>query len=181
MESTLPITTDSQTVLVRAARAGDRHAFGSLVRPHLAGALGVAGLIAGSADDGADAVQEALLSSWQGLDSLRDPEAFPSWFRRQVVRAALRTVKRRHRLTQLDLEHPAPADDLDRALAIRQLDRAFDRLDPGDRLVLVLRHAWDLPGIEIASLLDIPEGTVKSRVHSALSRLRAAYEAEDRR
>jgi hypothetical protein len=45
--------------------------------PHLAAALGTARLVAGSGDDGADAVQEALLSAWQGLGSLRDPEAFP--------------------------------------------------------------------------------------------------------
>jgi RNA polymerase sigma-70 factor (ECF subfamily) len=166
---------------VAAARAGGREAFAQLVRPHLSAALGTARLIAGSESDGADAVQEALLSTWQGLDGLRDPDAFPAWFRTHVVRASVRVAKRHRRLVELDPEQPAPSGALEQALAIRQLDRAFDRLEPGDRLVLALRHAWDLPGVEIARLLEIPEGTVKSRVHAALTRLRAAYEAEERR
>ena len=176
-----PSSTARSAALVVAARSGDRDAFGQLVAPHLAAALGTARLVAGSADAGADAVQEALLSAWLGLDALRDPDAFPAWFRRQVIRAALRAAKRQHRLVELNIEYPAPPGALDHALAVRQLDRAFDQLEPSDRLVLALRHAWDLPGAEIARLLEIPEGTVKSRVHAALIRLRAAYDAEDRR
>ncbi len=72
--------------LVTAARDGDRDAFRALVEPHLAVALGASTILTGSAADGADAVQEALLSAWQGLDSLREPEAFPAWFRRHVIR-----------------------------------------------------------------------------------------------
>jgi RNA polymerase sigma-70 factor (ECF subfamily) len=181
MDRVQPSSTARPAALVAAARAGDREAFGQLVGPHLAAALGTARLVAGSADAGADAVQEALLSAWLGLDALRDPDAFPAWFRRQVVRAALRAGKRQHRLVELNVEYPAPAGALDHALSVRQLDRAFDQLDPNDRLVLALRHVWDLPGAEIARLLEIPEGTVKSRVHAALIRLRAAYDAEDRR
>lgn len=179
---TLLVTADTARAgLVAAARDGDRDAFAALVSPQLAAALGTARLVTGSAEDGADAVQEALLSAWQGLGSVRDPQAFPAWFRRHVVRAALRTAKRRHRVTELDVEQAAPEGALERALAIRQLDRAIDRLDAPDRLILALRHIWDLPGAEIAGLLGIPEGTVKSRVHAALVRLRAAYEAEERR
>jgi RNA polymerase sigma factor (sigma-70 family) len=181
MDNARPGSATGPAALVEAARTGDSDAFGQLVAPHLAGALGTARLVTGSADAGADAVQDALLSAWLGLDSLRDPHAFPTWFRRQVVRGALRAAKKQRRLTELDLDLPAPAGELDQAIAVRQLDRAFDQLDPGDRLILALRHAWDLPGLEIAHLLDIPEGTVKSRVHAALGRLRAAYEAEDRR
>ena len=181
MEAVLTLAVPSRADLIRAARQGDADAFGALVSADLAAALGTARLVTGSADDGADAVQDALLSAWQGLGSLRDPQAFPAWFRQHVVRAALRIAKRRQRVIELDLGRVASDHELDRAVAIRQLDRAFDHLEPGDRLVLALRHAWDLPGSEIARLLDIPEGTVKSRVHAALTRLRAAYEAEERR
>ncbi len=181
MEAVLTLAVPSRADLVRAARAGDRDAFGVLVAPDLVAALGTSRLVTGSADDGADAVQDALLSAWQGLDSLRDPQAFPAWFRQHVVRAALRIAKRRRRVVELDVGRSAPDHELDRAIALRQLDRAFDRLEPGDRLILSLRHVWDLPGSEIARLLDVPEGTVKSRVHAALARLRAAYDAEERR
>jgi len=169
--------------LVAAARRGDRDAFADLVSPHLETALRVARVVAGSPDDGTDAVQDALLSAWQGIGSLREPTAFPAWFRRHVTRSAMRQAKRtnRRRITELDVETAAPSDALDRAFAVRELDRAFDRLSTDDRTILTLRHLWDLPGAEIAEHLGIPEGTVKSRVHAAMNRLRAAYEAEERR
>ena len=177
METAVPIE------LVAAARRGDREAFADLVTPHLETALRVARVVAGSPDDGTDAVQDALLSAWQGIGSLHEPAAFPAWFRRHVTRSAMRHAKRRGRgrVIELDLEAAAPADMLDRAFAVRELDRAFDRLSTDDRTILTLRHLWDLPGAEIAEHLGIPEGTVKSRVHAAMHRLRAAYEAEERR
>ena len=101
--------------------------------------------------------------------------------RRHVTRSAMKHAKRRRRVVELDIEAPGPADALDRAFAVRELDRAFDRLSTDDRTILTLRHLWDLPGSEIAQHLGIPEGTVKSRVHAAMNRLRAAYEAEERR
>jgi len=166
--------------LVAAARGGDRAAFGELVAPELAKALGAARILSRSGSDASDAVQDALLSAWRGLDGLRDPQAFPAWFRRHVVRAAIRIGKRPH-VVQLDLAGAVAPDDLDRSVERRQLGRAFDRLDDKDRLILTLHHFWDLPIAETASLLSIPEGTVKSRVHHAMTRLRAAYDAEDRR
>jgi RNA polymerase sigma-70 factor (ECF subfamily) len=64
---------------------------------------------------------------------------------------------------------------------VRVLAVAFGRLSTADRLILTLHHFWDLPVAETAAHLGIPEGTVKSRVHHALRRLRAAYDAEERR
>ena len=167
--------------LVAAAQDGDRVAFGALVEPDLAAALGTARIVARSEADAADAVQDALLSAWRGLDSLRDPEAFRPWFRRHVVRAALRAAARRGRVVELDLAAAAPDGELDRALDRRTLARAFDRLDARDRLLLTLHHFWQLPIAETAAHLGIPEGTVKSRVHYAMDRLRAAFAAEERR
>jgi RNA polymerase sigma factor (sigma-70 family) len=172
--------------LVVAARDGDGKAFALLVQPCLSSCLAAAVVITGSSQDGSDAMQEALIAAWRGLGSLRDPAAFPSWFRKLVVRAAMKAARRRRgiRVTEMVLE-AAPlhrADDsFDRMLEIRVLDRAFDRLDPKDRMVLALRYASGLSTEEIAGTLSIPEGTVKSRVHSAMQRLRAAYAAEERR
>ena len=183
MELSLTMEAPASEALVAAARRGDRDAFADLVSPHLETALRVARVVAGSPDDGTDAVQDALLSAWQGIGSLREPAAFPAWFRRHVTRSAMKHAKRRTRgrVTELSVETAAPADMLDRAFAVRELDRAFDRLSPDDRTILTLRHLWDLPGAEIARHLGIPEGTVKSRIHAAMDRLRAAYEAEERR
>lgn len=167
--------------LVAASREGDSEAFCRLVRPHLSAALATASVIAGSHADGADAVQNALLAAWQGIGTLREPDAFPSWFRRLVVRAAVDVGRRRRPVAELNVALESPGVDLEDLLDRRRLRRAFARLDSKDRVVLALRHVWDLPGAEMAVQLKVPEGTVKSRVHAALRRLRAAYEAEDRR
>lgn len=181
MEATLDQPNARLRPLVEAARAGDRDAFRALVEPYVGRALGAATIITRSPADAADAVQDALLSAWRGLPQLRDPEAFPAWFRQHVVRAAIRASRTRRRVTELDVEMPDGADDLDRAVARRTLRRAFDRLEPDDRLLLTLHQFWGLPIAETASHLRIPEGTVKSRIHAAMDRLRAAYDAEERR
>lgn len=167
--------------LVSAARRGDRDAFAALVGPDLPAAFGTARIVTGSAADASDAVQEALLSAWRGLESLRDPQRFRPWFRQHVVRAALKAAKRRGRVVELDLSAAAPEGELDRAIDRRTLARAFDQLDAADRLLLTLHHFWELPIAETAAHLGIPEGTVKSRVHYAMDRLRAAFAAEERR
>ena len=181
MEAVLDQSPPSFARLVAAARAGDRDAFRQLVEPDLAAAIGTARIVTRSDADASDAVQEALLSAWRGLDGLREPASFRAWFRRHVVRAALRAASRRNRVVALDLQVVAPIGELDRALDRRTLERAFARLDPQDRVLLTLHHFWDLPIAETAAHLGIPEGTVKSRVHYAMDRLRAAFAAEERR
>jgi RNA polymerase sigma-70 factor (ECF subfamily) len=93
----------------------------------------------------------------------------------------LHAASRRGQVVELDLAAVAPEGDLDRAVDRRTLGRAFERLDARDRLLLTLHHFWDLPIAETAAHLGIPEGTVKSRVHYAMDRLRAAFAAEERR
>ena len=167
--------------LVARAVSGDRVAFERLVEPHLVVALGAARLITGDEADAADAVQDALLTAWCRLDSLRDPRLFQAWFRRIVIRSAPRAVRGRRHLVELDLEMPGPVDSIEREFDQRQLKRAFSRLDPKDRVLLTLHHYWQMPVTESAQLLGLPEGTVRSRVHHALKRLRACYDAEVRR
>ena len=168
--------------LVQAARDGDSDAFARLVAPELAPAMGAAVLVIGSRADAADALQEALMSAWRGLGGLREPDAFPAWFRRHVVRAAVRVARKRRAWQPLeDADAQLPAlGGLDVALQHRQLDRAFARLSAADRLLLTLHFHWNQPVAETAATLGIPAGTVKSRVHHAVRRLRAAYDAEER-
>lgn len=167
--------------LVGRAVRGDRGAFDRLVEPQLEVALGGARLITGHEADAADAVQDALLRSWQALASLRDPESFAPWFRKIVIRSAIRFVRRRAQVVELNLEEPGPSDSIEREFDRRQLARAFARLDSKDRVLLTLHHYWQLPVADSAQLLGVPEGTVRSRVHHALKRLRACYDAEARR
>ena len=177
----MDVAADSARSLVAAVRAGDRDAFVVLVDPHLADALRAAQAITGSRADAADAVQDALLAAWQGSESLRDPEAFGAWFRRIVVRAAIRMAKRRSRSPGMVPEDYPAGGDLERDREARTLARAFERLSEKDRAVLALHHGLGLPSTETARLLDLSPGTVRSRVHHALARLRAAFDAEERR
>lgn len=187
MEAVLePVESEDRTpaALVHASLAGSRDAFATLVEPHLAAALGAAVVLTRSHADAADAVQDALLSAWQGLDRLRDPVAFPAWFRTQVIRAAIRQAGRRAKVRELDLDvadETSASGSVERQAEHRQLARAFDRLDAGDRALLTMRHLWDSPVAEVAEALGLPAGTVKSRMHAAMDRLRAAYDAEARR
>lgn len=170
--------------LVDAAVRGDRGAFELLVEPYLAVALGAARLITGNESDAADAVQDALLASWQSLDGLRNPEVFAAWFRKIVIRSSTRCVQRRRHLVEIDLESQETTDSInsvEREFDLRQLARAFARLDPKDRALLTIHHYWQLPVAESAQLLGLPQGTVRSRVHHALKRLRAGFDAEARR
>jgi len=171
-----------RSLLLANARSGDSDAFSELVTPLLSVAMGTAVLITGSRADAADAIQDALVSAWQGLRGLRDDEAFPSWFRRQVIRSAQRQARSRRRLVALDDVRDLQTDaTLDRKVEERQLQRAFRAISDSDRTILVLHHYWRMPVSDTAAALDIPPGTVKSRVHHALTRLRASYDAEDRR
>jgi RNA polymerase sigma-70 factor (ECF subfamily) len=170
--------------LVELAVRGDRGAFERLVEPHLAVAFGAARLITGNESDAADAVQDALLAAWQSLEGLRDPELFAAWFRKIVIRSATRCVQRRRHLVEIDFESQETTDSMnsiEREFDRRQLARAFARLDPKDRVLLTLHHYWQLPVAESAQLLGLPQGTVRSRVHHALKRLRAGFDAEARR
>jgi len=167
--------------LVEAAAAGDADAFRRLVEPYLETALRASILVVGSESEAADAVQDALLSAWQRLAKLRDPQVFPAWFRTIVMRAAMRHARSRPRVVALDLDAPTQAGALDRSIETRQLSRAFATLSPDDRVALTLRHLWSVSTRESAGLLGVPEGTVKSRTFHALERLRAAYAAEERR
>jgi RNA polymerase sigma-70 factor, ECF subfamily len=181
MEAALDQPSSRLRPLVDAAVAGDRDAFRALVEPLVERSLGVAAILTRSQSDAEDAVQDALLTAWRGLPGLRDADAFPAWFRQHVVRSAMRTAQRRGRVLELDLDAPDAPDSLERAIERRTLGRAFDRLEPDDRLILTLHHYLGLPVAETATHLAIPTGTVKSRVHAAMARLRAAYDAEERR
>jgi RNA polymerase sigma factor (sigma-70 family) len=162
---------------VAAAARGDGEAFGDLVRPSLTTALSMATLITGSSADGADAVQDALMSAWKSLGALRDPVAFPAWFRTHVIRAAVRHSNSRRRLRLVDLETADQGTDggfHDHAQQARLAD-ALSKLDPRDRAVLGLRYVAGYSTAETAVAMSIPEGTVKSRLNKALGRLRAVY------
>lgn len=121
--------------------------------------------------DAADATQEALIAVYRGLRTLREPNAFYGWVRSVTVREAVRTARRTgNQGTQLCMEVRQDISSLD---AVHITD-VLDRLSASHRQILMLR-AYGLNEEELAQMLSLPVGTVRSRLHRARLRFREAW------
>jgi RNA polymerase sigma-70 factor, ECF subfamily len=167
-----------ERALVERARRGDREAYERLARDSARPLYLVAHRILRDTDAAEDAVQQTLVAMWRELPKLRDPDRFTAWTYRLVVRFSLQEARKQRRSgvtvrTLLDDDRLAP-DETD-ALAERdELERAFRRLTPEHRAVVVLHYYVGLSLGEIAEAVAVPYGTVGSRLHYALRELRAA-------
>lgn len=156
-------------------------AFRRLVERQLDASYRLAAVILGDRVEAEDAVHDAAVAAWRGFAALRDPDRFDAWFRRILVNGCRDRLRARARRRILDVgrdlvdaEHPRVADVAE-ATAVRDaLARAIDSLAPEERVVVALRFHADLTVPAIAEALAIPEGTVKSRLHHAMGRLRTA-------
>ena len=171
--------------LVELARDGDVEAFSRLASASIADLYAVARLILRDMPRAEDAVQDTLVEAWRSIRGLRDPDRFDAWLHRLLVRMCHRHGRARTRrdvveLHLLDTDAPEP-EDTAAALATRdQLERGFRRLPLEQRAVVVLHFYRGLPLTEVAAILGVPAGTVKSRLHRATQTLRAALEADAR-
>lgn len=171
-------------VLVERAQGGDRDAYEQLARGAARSLFLVASRILRDTDAAEDAVQHALVAIWRDIGTLRDPDRFEAWAYRLVVRAC-RTVGRRERrlgIALVDLSETIAVvrDDIADVATRDQLGRAFDALSQDHRAVVVLHHLIGLTLGEIAEILDVPYGTVGSRLHHAMRSMRASLDAAER-
>ena len=175
-----------QRELVRRAARGDHEAFDGLVRFASNRLYGIAHRILRDQYLAEDALQSALISIWNELPKLRDPDRFDAWTYRVIVRAATAEARKAGRGAPTTALLPDDADasrapDEYRAVADRDaLERGFSRITPDQRAVLVLQHYAGLSQAEIADVLGIPTGTAGSRIHYAARALRAAIESDSR-
>lgn len=177
------------TRLVELARAGDAEAFAALIEARQEAMVRVAMAILGNPADASDALQDALTAMWRGLPGLREPDRFEAWADRVLVNSCRLALRRRGRrsVREVALDRPDPSQRnghepaLDERLAARLVvERALDRLTVDQRAILVLRHLEDRAIAEIAEILRIPPGTVKSRLHHARGALERAIALERR-
>ena len=172
-----------QAELVERARRGDREAFSVLAGRAVDRMYGIARLILRDAELAEDATQEALVRAWRDLPTLRDVERFDAWLYRLIVRACADSGRHHRRWrAEVTVLHAEPSEP-DRAseLADRdQLERGLRRLTDAQRSILILNFYVGMSPAETAEALDIPLGTVKSRLHYAIEALRAAIEADER-
>jgi RNA polymerase sigma-70 factor (ECF subfamily) len=125
-------------------------------------------------EHGDDATQEALIAVLRNIGGLREPEAVRGWARTIATREAVRVARRGRRETPvetLDARLPAHGD----ATTVVEIRDQLARLEPEHRAVLVLRDLEGLDEASVASLLDVPTGTVKSRLHRARARFREGW------
>jgi RNA polymerase sigma-70 factor, ECF subfamily len=154
-----------------------RERFVQLAERELDRSYRLAGLILGSAAEAEDAVGDALERAWREAQRLRDPASFQAWFDRILVNACRDRLRRRRTVTFVPIQGAAGpvaadvfrlVDDEDEAV------RALAHLPAEERIVVIL-HFWaDLTLESAADRLGWPVGTVKSRFHRALERLRRA-------
>lgn len=169
--------------IIERARDGDRDAFGQLAAETSDRLFALALRVLRDGDAAGDVLQAALVQIWRDLPSLRDPERFEAWSYRVTLNCSRAHRRRARRVIQaVDL---APDDavvgDSQASIAARdELERAFRTLSDDQRAVLVLLYYRDLAISEIAAVLDVSPGTVKSRLHYARLALRAALDADAR-
>ena len=172
--------------LVAAARGGDEGAFETLVRLYEKRVFALAVRMCGSREDAAEASQEAFLAAWQGLAFFRGESSFSTWLYRLTSNACVDLLRRegRHRAAagpslddeEAGLDVPdqtlSPQDEAERRELREAIDRGLEALTPEHRQVLVLREMHQLSYDEIADVLSLDVGTVKSRISRARKQLR---------
>jgi RNA polymerase sigma factor (sigma-70 family) len=169
--------------LVDRAREGDREAFALIVDASFDRCYEIARRVLGESHLAQDATQQAMLSIWRDLPKLREPARFDAWSYGIVVHACYAEAKRARRaLPDIHATDQGPVitDEYGTVVDRDQIERAFSRQKLEHRAVLVLRYYLDMPLEEVATTLDIPLGTAKSRIHHAIKAMRAALDADSR-
>jgi RNA polymerase sigma-70 factor, ECF subfamily len=163
--------------LIASAQQGDRQAFTELVCRHQASIVSLTYRMCGDLRLAEDAAQEAFVRVWQNLNSYRPKYAFRSWLYRIATNAALDSLRRERPTEELDslsLADPGttPERSVEENQRAKHVRRAIAQLSESLRVVLILREYQELTYQEIADTLDIPIGTVMSRLNTARVQLR---------
>ncbi len=172
---------DEQTLIARAQR-GDVHAYEALVREYETLAFRAAFLITRDEHEAADTTQEAFIRAYRALGSFKTDQPFRPWLLQIVTNQALNRVQagqRRARMTEryaqamiTDQDPPSPERRLAEREQNERLLQAVRQLKPEEQTLIALRYFLELPEAEVAQALNVPRGTIKSRLHRTLARLR---------
>lgn len=171
--------------LIDRARTGDLGAFESIVNARMDAVYRLTSAILGDEADARDATQETFVAAWRQLPKLRDPDRFDAWLQRVAVNAARQTYRARGRRRVREIPSSTVIALADRAAAsppddVAVLDVALATLPVEQRAIIVLHHLEGRPLSELAAILEVPEGTAKSRLFAARRALAAAIVAEER-
>jgi RNA polymerase sigma-70 factor (ECF subfamily) len=171
---------ESDAELVARVRQGDEAAFEQLVLRHQRYVFNLAYRVLGDSAEAEDVTQEAFVRVWRGLSSFRGQARFTTWLYRIVHNLCLNRLPglQRELLQAEPLEEvlaspdPSPADLFDARERLAFLHAQLDQLPEKYRLVLTLRYLQHLSYDEVAAVLNVPMGTVKTHIHRARRLLR---------
>lgn len=171
----------SEAELIGRARDGEGSAWEILVRKHQESVFRLAYLLLGDPDEAEDVAQETFIRTYRYLNRYDANRQMRPWLMRiasNLARNRKRSLVRYWRaLERAARQRPAPDPGMN-SDDVRELWQAIRRLKHADQHVIYLRYFLEVSEVEMASILDVPRGTVKSRLHRALGRLREVIEAE---
>ena len=172
-------TAETETSLIEQAQNGDRNAFGELVRCHYEGVVQVVYRMCGDTGLAEDATQEAFLRAWVTLPSFQPKSPLRNWLYRIALNAALDVLRHKPEESIEDEKDWMMIDQATgpEAVLIEKeqaalLQQAMKALPEAARSALILREYSELSYHEIANVLEVPIGTVMSRLNYARNRLR---------
>ena len=179
------VYTANETQLVTQAQNGDRNAFSELVRLHVQGVLNVIYRMCGDMLVAEDAAQETFIRAWQNLPSYRPGMPLRNWLYRIAFNAGMDMLRKNKRILPDDIEdlhltdrQPGPESLVSQNERTAMVQRAILSLPDASRAVLVLREYEGLSYQEISSTLDIPVGTVMSRLNYARNLLKSKLQPQ---
>jgi RNA polymerase sigma-70 factor (ECF subfamily) len=177
--------------LVERHLAGDPDAFQQIVLEHEKRVYAVAYRMCGNSEDARDVSQEVFINAFRALPRFRVDAPLSVWFYRSTVNATINLLRKRRPASSLDeAEFDVPdqrrrPEDLAMASSVGDaVHEALDRLPEEFRAAVVLRDLEDLDYSEIAHVLEVPIGTVRSRIHrgrALLAELLKPYRSEEAR
>ncbi len=188
----LPMQPVSEKILLEQARDGQEQAFTQLVEAHSEKIIALAWRMVGHRDVAEDIAQEAFLRLFKSLSSFRGESSVGTWLYRTVSRLAIDHLRREQLRRKLFFFRNNDSDQLDpvdlavspsaspQELLLAQetqgrMQQLLNRLPPRQKAVFVLRHMEGVPLKEIAALLGLQEGTVKSHLHRAVTLFRTEF------
>jgi len=171
----------SDAECVRRIQRGETETFEILVRRHEKAIFNVVYRMLGDYDDAAETAQEVFLSAYRAIGQFRGDANFSTWlYRIALNHASTRrksTNSRQRRLVPIDDTELVddvelgPAETLEKKEIRQRVQRALNELQPEDAMVILLRDLQDIAYEDVARVLNIPVGTVKSRLHRARKEL----------
>jgi len=169
-----------ETLLVLRSQSGDRDALEELLRETQAILLPYIRRLVGAQGAG-DVLQDVFLQICRKLRSLQEPRFFRAWVYRIATRASFAFLRRKHLWEErhdesIEVDDLSASDEQDTAILAAELHSLLDRVSPASRAVLDLHYLEDFTLQEIAAILQLSAGTVKSRLAYGLKCIRSATE-----